>query len=340
MIQAGDLIDNSIGVAFGLATLTSAAYGQIISDVSGTLSSGLVEAMAAKLGLARANLTVEQLTLRSVQVSGTLGAVVGVACGCLLGMSCLLCMDLEKSERLKKAGELRTLYATLMEEGHKFIGAQHCSLFLLDDDDRDGVRYLTSMGWKGKEPTKDELQRTFCAVADSSGAITARQLYHALRLNGWTAELSEVEAMVASVDKNHDAQLNFEEFSQLMVSALLKDEVRLRVREGGSRHHVIQTGEMLNIRNVDNDPRISDESRRRYALRGYDVMSLLLAPIFDTDGKVIGLVELVNKDASPDQTVDSKLPRRNSAFGFDKDDERMLSMLCAHCSVFLKHLDG
>ena len=27
-------------------------------------------------------------------------------------------------------------------------------------------------------------------------------------------------------------------------------------------------------------------------------------------------------------------------FGFSKDDERLLSMLCAHCSVFLKHLDG
>ena len=213
MIQAGDLIDNSIGVTFGLATLTSAAYGQIVSDVSGTLSSGVVEAMAAKLGLPRANLSGEQMTLRSVQVYGTLGAVVGVACGCLLGMSCLMFMDLEKSgERLKKAGELRTLYATLMEDGHNVIGAEHCALFLLDKStDADGHRYLTSMGWKGKEPTREELKRTFEVVAGSDGKhdghITPKQLYQALRLNGWTAELTDVETMVRSVDKDDDAKV-------------------------------------------------------------------------------------------------------------------------------------
>jgi hypothetical protein len=289
MIQAGDLIDNTIGVTFGLATLTSAAYGQIISDVSGTVSSGFVEALAGKLGLARANLTSEQLALRSVQVSGTFGAVCGVATGCLLGMGCLLFMDLEKSERLKKAGELRTLYSTLMEEGHDLIGAEHCALFLLDPTvQADGARYLTSMGWKGKEPTQAELRRTFEVVADGVSHVTPRQLYQALRLNGWTAELSDVEAMVATVDKDNNAKLDFDEFSQLMLSALLKDEVRLRVREGGSRHHVISTGEVLNIRNVATDPQIDDESRRRYKLRGYDVKSLLLAPIFDADGEVIG----------------------------------------------------
>lgn len=363
MIQAGDLIDNTIGVTFGLATLTSAAYGQIISDVSGTVSSGFVEALAGKLGLARANLTNEQLAMRKVQMCGTLGAVCGVATGCLLGMSCLLWMDLEKSERLKKAGELRTLYSTLMEEGHDLIGAEHCALFLLDKTEQpDGARYLTSMGWKGKEPTQQELRRTFDVVADATGHITPKQLYQALRLNGWTAELSEVEAMVASVDKDSDARLSFDEFSQLMISALLRDEVRLRVREGGSRHHVISTGELLNVRNVMTDPNIDDESRRRYLLRGYDVKSLLLAPVFDADGEVIGLVELVNKDAdapdprarprrlssggdgganiSPPASTADMMPRRNSAYGFSKDDERLLTMLCKHCSIFLKHLDS
>jgi hypothetical protein len=122
MIQAGDLIDNSIGVAFGLATLTSAAIGQIVSDVSGTLSSGFVEALADSLGLPRAELTTAQLMQRSVRVSGTAGAVVGVALGCVLGMTTLLFMDLEKAERMKRQRELRTLYTVLMEEGHKLIG--------------------------------------------------------------------------------------------------------------------------------------------------------------------------------------------------------------------------
>ena len=39
--------------------------------------------------------------------------------GCLLGMTSLLFMDLDKNERLKKQRELRTLFATLMEAGYR-----------------------------------------------------------------------------------------------------------------------------------------------------------------------------------------------------------------------------
>ena len=33
------------------------------------------------------------------------------------------------------------------------------------------------------------------------------------------------------------------------------------------------------------------------------------------------------------------LTRRNSDYGFSKDDEKLLKMLCKHCAIFLKHLD-
>ena len=110
MIQAGDYIDSTIGVAFTMSTLTAAAYGQVVSDMSGVLSGGVVEAMAARIGLPKANLTVEQLGMRSVKNAGVAGAMVGVMSGCLLGMLSLLFMDLEKTERLKKQKELRTMY--------------------------------------------------------------------------------------------------------------------------------------------------------------------------------------------------------------------------------------
>ena len=300
MIQAGDLIDNSIGVAFGLATLTSAAYGQIVSDVAGTLSNNFVEALAASLGLPRANLTDAQMATRRVRMWGTGGAVVGVAFGCLLGMSSLMFMDLEKSERLKKQRELRTLYSCLMEEGHNLIGAQHCSLFLLDSEPsgEDGHTYLTSMGWRGKEPTTAELNRTFKVYdKDDSGKITANELYHALRSVGWTAELADVEQMIDKFGST-SGELNFEQvhlqpqpasssklqhspscfltlfranacdqFCKLMRTALLVDEVRLKMRKGGSREKVIQSGEVMNVRDVETDPRIEDEvisdARRR-----------------------------------------------------------------------------
>ena len=86
---------------------------------------------------------------------------------------------------------------------------------------------------------------------------------------------------------------------------------------------------------------------------------------------MIGLVELVNKDADhvegqscvacAEKPPPAKAPpvedtkedaayishvvghgvrRRNSAYGFSKDDEKLLRMLCAHCCIFLKHLEA
>jgi len=268
---------------------------------------------------------------------------VGVALGCMLGMVSLLFMDLEKAERMKRQRELRTLYTALMENGHNVIGARHCALFLCDEgwDPAGSPIYLTSMGWKGIEPTRAELERAFRAAdVDSSGFVSAAQLYSALRMNGWTAELSDVEEMIRQVDKDADSQLSFDEFAHLMRNAILQDEVRLLVRPGGSRHHVLTTGEVLNVRDVHTDPRISAESRRRYTLRGYDVRSLLLAPVRDEDGKVVGLIELVNKDANVMHGMPRvpELPRRNSEYGFSKDDEKLLRMLSAHSSIFLKHM--
>ena len=48
--------------------------------------------------------------------------------------------------------------------------------------------------------------------------------------------------------------------------------------------------------------------------------------------------QLVNKDALPEGSS-SNLQRRNSDFGFSKDDEKLLQMLCAHCAIFLQQLD-
>ena len=46
--QMGELIDNSLGVMFGLSTLTAAGIGQIFSDVSGVCSHIMRMNMQAK----------------------------------------------------------------------------------------------------------------------------------------------------------------------------------------------------------------------------------------------------------------------------------------------------
>ena len=99
MIQAGDLIDSTIGVTLGLSTLTAAAYGQVVSDTAGTLFGNAIDAFFARLGLSPPNLSPAQRGLQRVRLVGTLSATAGVICGCLLGMTSLLLMDLEKGER-------------------------------------------------------------------------------------------------------------------------------------------------------------------------------------------------------------------------------------------------
>mmetsp|Transcript_3144 Transcript_3144/g.4392 ORF Transcript_3144/g.4392 Transcript_3144/m.4392 type:complete len:105 (-) Transcript_3144:10-324(-) len=102
MISCGDLIDNTLGVRFGFATLTAAAFGQIFSDVTGVCFGGVVQSFAAGLGLRRPNMTTEQRSLMKSRKVATLGAASGVILGCLIGMSLLFLLDTSAKERKKE----------------------------------------------------------------------------------------------------------------------------------------------------------------------------------------------------------------------------------------------
>ena len=123
MIQAGEMIDMSIGVAFGLSTMTAAGFGQCVSDVAGFTCGGVVDAGVAKMRLPQHGLTPVQLDLKRTRMWHTLGGCVGVVTGCLLGMSCLLFMDTDRADRAKKAKELQSIFESVLEEGHNLVGA-------------------------------------------------------------------------------------------------------------------------------------------------------------------------------------------------------------------------
>lgn len=132
MIQAGEAIDMSLGVAFGLSTMTAAGFGQCISDVAGYTSGGIVDATVAKLNLPSHGLSLKQLEMKRSRIYNTIGGCVGVVTGCLLGMSCLLFMDTDRAERMKKAKELTSIFQSVMDGGHKLIHAERCTLWMLD----------------------------------------------------------------------------------------------------------------------------------------------------------------------------------------------------------------
>ena len=68
---------------------------EVFSDVSGVAFGGVVDAICLRIGLPVAELSTAQRALPAVKRAGTAGAILGVICGCLLGMCSLLFLDLE-----------------------------------------------------------------------------------------------------------------------------------------------------------------------------------------------------------------------------------------------------
>lgn len=135
MITAGEAIDASIGVSFGLSTLTAAGLGQCCSDVAGITSGGLVDAAVSKLKLPHHHLSEEQLEMKISRIYIAVGQCIGVVTGCLLGMSVLFFMDTDAVERAKKAKELESIFETTIENGHNLVHAERATLWMVDGDE-------------------------------------------------------------------------------------------------------------------------------------------------------------------------------------------------------------
>jgi len=95
MITAGSAIDNSLGVHMGLATMTAAAIGQVVSDVSGVLFG---DTLSRVFKVSRAKLTAAQKNLAVVRRVRLTGAVLGVVAGCTLGACALYLIPDGKDE--------------------------------------------------------------------------------------------------------------------------------------------------------------------------------------------------------------------------------------------------
>lgn len=137
MITAGEAIDSTFGVAFGLSTMAAAGFGQCCSDVAGITSGGIVDATVSRLKLPRHELSQNQLDLKVSRLWSTFGACIGVLAGCLLGMSCLLFMDTDRAERAKKAKELQSIFESILTNGTKTFHAERTTLFMLDEEKKE-----------------------------------------------------------------------------------------------------------------------------------------------------------------------------------------------------------
>lgn len=132
MVHAGGLIDNTLGVTLGLATMQAAAFGQLISDTSGVIFGNTMESWFAKMGLPYPNLSPEQRRSSRFRFATTFGAAFGVFLGCIIGMTNFLFIDFRRAERLRRQKELEVIFKMVMTTGPELFGAERISLFLYD----------------------------------------------------------------------------------------------------------------------------------------------------------------------------------------------------------------
>ncbi|KAL8426470.1 hypothetical protein Efla_001772 [Eimeria flavescens] len=161
MIRLGDLLDTTLGVKFGLATLSAAAVGQLCSDTAGVLFGSTIESCANRLGFPPPNLNAAQRASALFSLTKTLGAASGVCCGCLLGMLQLLVLDLDRADRLKHQQQLDTILETVLIDGPKLFHCERAALFVYDAS-RDEVWSKAIFG--GEKAIRMQRQKNKCFI--------------------------------------------------------------------------------------------------------------------------------------------------------------------------------
>merc|ERR1712224_1024769 len=132
------------------------------------------------------------------------------------------------------------------------------------------------------------------------------------------------------------SSLAVEEANRILKSLSSSDESRVELKEGGTKHWVVNNKRTLNVRDISKDERFSSSSmvRNKGAVGVEPPKSLLIGAVYseaehgdvlDQDQKeirVIGLVEMVNKKNE-----------KGNIIPFSRDDEKLMRMLCHHCST-------
>lgn len=136
MIQAGQYIDSTLGVTLGLATMSAAAAGQVVSDVSGVVFGGTLERFLTQLSVIKTPpLSSAQRQLSVCRNVSMAGAVVGVVCGCALGATTLLLVDLEARNRIERANQLREIVTDMISQDEDGLHSETCTIYIASSSD-------------------------------------------------------------------------------------------------------------------------------------------------------------------------------------------------------------
>ena len=349
MIQAGDAIDNTIGVAMCLSTLTAAALGQVVSDASGVCFGGFIDAMAGKLGLPMSTLTLDQRNTRFVRFFSTAAAASGVILGCLLGMTCLFFMDTDKADREKKKKKLAVLFDSLMQDGHTLLGAERCTLWLLprtmptEDNARplnvslrrtESRRDLIFMWSKSRKITDDtrsadQLEYMFqqCET-QKTGFVNIKKILEVVNEMGWGIRLKDLIELIESsnIELDSKGNMNLEGFKKMIDDIILGDETLYPAQPGSMKYEVIKSKSLVNVPDLYSDRIYQGKAVQRTmdGLMGSFTLSVLIAPVLNSNGEVLGVIEATNKESSLGYSA------------FTEEDEKLITLLCGQAGRYIE----
>jgi sigma-B regulation protein RsbU (phosphoserine phosphatase) len=132
-----------------------------------------------------------------------------------------------------------------------------------------------------------------------------------------------VNELIEAIDaKGGTLYLIDEEEGELFSRVLLEDtgdlkEIRLKIGEGIAGH-VAATGKVLNIQHAYDDPRFN---RAFDQITGCQTRTILTAPMWNPQRKIIGVVQLLNKKDGP----------------FTHRDERLLAAMAAQAAICIEN---
>lgn len=166
------------------------------------------------------------------------------------------------------------------------------------------------------------------AVRDESARV-ARALYALLDLSkALSSEVSLehlltviVEKASTVVDADRTSIFVYDPARKRLWTSVAQGLGRERIElslDSGVAGHVATTLSVLNIADAYSDPHFNSEADRR---TGYRTRSILCAPVVDSKGKLLGVIESFNK---------------TSADQFDEHDESLMRALATHVAVALE----
>mmetsp|Transcript_11146 Transcript_11146/g.16051 ORF Transcript_11146/g.16051 Transcript_11146/m.16051 type:complete len:442 (+) Transcript_11146:137-1462(+) len=310
LIVAGDAIDASLGVALNISTMCAAALGNIVSDIAGVLCGTIIEDFCTKIGLPTPKITEAQRTLRSVRHAGQMGCAIGITIGCFIGMFPLLFINSKNNQRKKKAAHVDRIFRDAVTEAKRLIQAETITLFLLRDSRSPDNE---DDGWKNLVVSGTPFeggQYLWAKYAD--GNITAT---------------------------------NSNKTSPLRLHPTHCREIRVPIGRG-IMNHVIRTGNAINLI----DPLKNPDFDKEFSVRGEETKSIMIVPLKNARGEIIGLLQAVNKQKTQyldgdtdDENNDELSPPRqniiNDSRGFTNRDMQIICALASHMSVYLLNLE-